>query len=188
MQTLFSTLNKDIHTLGIRTPFSHPRQSQFYDRSIEMTFMTDGPTDQLATRQYDNQMSVFMVKISIATTRSGMTWQYATHANIMATSVNVRAFAGEPFMIEVVAIAAASLGVALCRYLTARTFVKHANKKNIPAIARAMYPRRQLDRGRRQRHAGRHVRRHQTVELVNHLRDLTGPGEAGQPDQGQVDR
>jgi hypothetical protein len=52
-------------------------------------------------------------------------------------------------MIEVVAVAVASLGVALCRYLSVRTFVKHANKKDIPAIARAVYPRLQLGRGRR---------------------------------------
>lgn len=42
-------------------------------------------------------------------------------------------------MIEVVAVAVASLGVAVCRHLTAREIVKRAHPKDIPAIAHAMY-------------------------------------------------
>jgi hypothetical protein len=51
-------------------------------------------------------------------------------------------------IIIAVTAAVSALGVAAFRYLTARTFVKHANKKDIPAIAKAMYPRLHLSRSR----------------------------------------
>jgi hypothetical protein len=54
---------------------------------------------------------------------------------------------GSPSVIEVVVVAVAALGAAAFRYLTARVFVKHADRKDLPAIARAVYQRYQLGRG-----------------------------------------
>jgi hypothetical protein len=56
---------------------------------------------------------------------------------------------GSPVVEIIALIAAASpVAVAAFRYLTVKAFVKHANKKDLPAIARAMYPRLHLGRGR----------------------------------------
>jgi hypothetical protein len=46
-------------------------------------------------------------------------------------------------MIEFVA-AAATVAVAAFRYLTVHTLVKHADKKDIPAITRAIYSRHRI--------------------------------------------
>ncbi|TWP46006.1 hypothetical protein FKR81_37955 [Lentzea tibetensis] len=48
----------------------------------------------------------------------------------------------EQIIVAVVAVSSAS--VALFRYLTVRQFVKAANKKDLPAIANAVFPRFQV--------------------------------------------
>jgi hypothetical protein len=49
-------------------------------------------------------------------------------------------------MIDVIAVAAAAFGAALFKYLTAREVLKRANRKDIPAITRAMYRRSDMNR------------------------------------------
>ena len=51
-------------------------------------------------------------------------------------------------MIEVIIVAVAALGTAAFKYLTVRIFVKHASKKDLPVIARAMYSRYQFRHSR----------------------------------------
>lgn len=67
----------------------------------------------------------------------------------MSSRADSRLFDGKGHsgVIEIVVCTIGAVAIAAFRYLTARVFVKKANKKDIPAIARAMYPRLQLGRG-----------------------------------------